>query len=67
MCLNGQHPWTMSRWAALADQYGAAFFALPMIRVVCRAGEVNGTTVLLVLDPKAIFFSDIAEGSDEED
>jgi hypothetical protein len=66
MCLNGQHPWTMSRWAALADQYGAALFALSRIRVECRTGEVNGTTVLLVLDIKAICFNGIAEDSIEE-
>ena len=57
----------MSRWAALADQFGAALLVLCTIRVEPGTDEVNGTTVLLVFDLKAIFFSDIAEGGVAED
>jgi hypothetical protein len=65
MCLNGQHQWTMSRWAALPSRYGTVLFALSMIRIECGTDEVNGTSVLPGLGAKGLFFNDIAkEGSE---
>ena len=65
MCLNDKHLWTMSLRAAFAGQYGAPSFALSTINVESRTDGVNGTSVLLGLGAKGLFFNDIPHDGSE--